>query len=262
MLATLSYTACVLAAHRALAFQQGSVLVQDRFAQHFVDQEMIDAAQARDEPIHYTLLRHRRLEDFFVETAKICSQAVILGAGFDTKFQRYPGLWGRVVEVDSKPMVEFKQKILREQGLTVPDVVIPQGDPVQQFEAILAATDPRLRTLFLGEGFFMYFQLPHILKFFTMAFRHYAHVPYFGFDMMATAYARNLRNAGVVARVAQSGERVLTYSDPEVFETALNPTGLRTDIWFPTRLAQHYLNAPWNKEDDKYVVLATEHEKK
>jgi len=263
MLATLSHTACVLAASRALAFQQGNVLVQDSLAHHFVDQEMIAAVRARDEPVHYVLLRHRRLEDFFVEAARTRSQAVILGAGFDTKFQRYPGLWQRVVEVDSQPMVEYKQKILRDQGLPIPETVIPpQGDPIRQFEIILAATDPRLKTLFLGEGFFMYFQLPHILKFFEMAFHHYTHLPHFGFDMMSEAYARNPHNQAVMRRVATSGERVLTYRDPEIFEPVLNLAGLQTDIWFPTRLARHYLNAPWGKDDDKYVVLATEHEKK
>lgn len=255
MTTPVSHTAQVLAARRALAYQQRNPLVTDHLAHHFVDQPAMALVQQTDESIHYVLLRHRRLEDCYVEAASTCTQAVILGAGFDTKYQRYPGLWKRVIEVDSEPMTRFKQDVLRAQHLPVPEYVVPQGDPSQQFTTILSATNPQQKTFFLGEGYFMYFDVADIQQFFTRALAYYAQLPQFGFDMIAAAYADNPRNRAVMARIAAAGEHVLTCCDPAVFQTVLEPYGIRTEAWFPSRLARHYLQAKWEKEDDKYVMV-------
>lgn len=256
MTAPLSHTAQILAARRALAYQQHNPLVTDHLAQHFVDPPAMALARQTDESVHYVLLRHRRLEDCYVAAASACTQAVILGAGFDTKYQRYPGLWPRVIEVDSKPMVVFKREVLHARHLPAPECVIPRGNPSRQFTAIFSATDPEQRTFFLGEGYFMYFDVARIQQFFTQALAYYAQPPQFGFDMIAAAYADNPRNRAVMARIAAAGERVLTCCDPAVFETVLAPHGIHAEVWFPSRLARHYLQAEWEKEDDKYVVMA------
>ncbi|MBF0106348.1 MAG: class I SAM-dependent methyltransferase [Deltaproteobacteria bacterium] len=252
----LSHTAQVLTARRALAFEQGNPLVLDNLASHFVTAEYMNIARRSDDAVHYVLMRHRVLEDYYVERAKTHRQAVILGSGFDTKFQRHAGLWQRHLEVDTHEMVAHKRDVLTRHHLSVPDFITPEGEAIEQFKQILLATDPSLPTLFLGEGYFMYFSLDHFKGFFDMAFNYYHTQPSFGFDMISDTYPQNPANRAVLERIRAAGEKVMTWCGPEVIKKYFLEKGIDVDVWFPSRLQGHYLKTKWNKEDDKYVVLA------
>lgn len=252
----LSHTAQVLSARRALAFSQNSPLVNDHLAHHFVSGEYSDLAKKTDVPVHYVLMRHRKLEDFFLDQSSACKQVVILGSGFDTKLQRFPRLWEKYFEVEGDEMARYKSAKLKELGLSVPDFITPKGEPAEQFRTILTSTAPHLRTLFLAEGYFMYFGLDHILEFMRMAHDYYKVMPSFGFDMIDESYPDNPDNRNVLERIRASGENVLTWCEADVFKRLFKSFGMNIEIWHPSKLSSHYRQAKWEKADDKYVLIA------
>jgi len=253
-----SHTAQVLAARRALAYRQGCPLCTDSYASMFVTPKYEKIACDTDDKAHYVLMRHRVLEDYYLEqSARGRKQVVLLGAGFDTKRQRYPKKYKKHIEVETVEMVKHKCRILEENGMFLPETLSPRGTAIEQFDQILRGTDPDLATVFIAEGYFMYFELEQILSFFERAISYYSVNPAFGFDMISDSYPDNPRNKTVIERIRKTGEKVLSCCSPSVLSRILTNYHLEVDLCSPSILQRRYLNSVWEGEDDKFVILAS-----
>jgi len=108
-------------------------------------------------------VRTRHIDAVFSEgLASGASQAVILGAGLDSRAYRFSGLLRsvRVFEVDFPPTQEYKKKRVREIFGRLPAGVtyVPIDFAKEDLAAVLerAGYDPRKRTVFVWEGVSFY----------------------------------------------------------------------------------------------------------
>ncbi len=124
-------TATLVAAARALASRDGDPLVDDPFAESLVravgiaafTQALDGTAGIADAPAARLLLdvvavRTRFFDDFFTGAAAAgIRQAVILASGLDARAYRLPWPGGTTVfEIDRTEVIEFKARVLAEQG--------------------------------------------------------------------------------------------------------------------------------------------------
>lgn len=260
----ISHTATLLASRRALATEQGSKLIQDPYAQHFSNPEYMQKAISSDSRVHYVLMRHRKMDDVYRKYADHYEQVVLLGSGFDTKFQRFPGLWGKHIEIEKPEMKKLKSEILKANHLPIPAIHTFESDlsPVDFFNEILRLIDPESRTLFIAEGFFMYFTEQHIFDFFEMAIMHLQRTEKaFAFDMIDRSYLLDANNRAVHERIKKNGETVLTCMDREPFERFFGEHGIQTETFYPSDLQREYYGSEWSGNNDKFVMVASTRER-
>lgn len=177
-----SIMAELIAVHRFMesARPEGERICYDPFAVHFISPEMMktieetarDPARAKAMSEHYERLipgltysiraRVRFFDDFVKRSAdEGLEQLVILGAGYDTRAYRIPGLENvRVFEVDHPGTQSAKTEKIKEIFGMLPDHVryIPVDLAAEDLgQGLLAKGYDRSRnTLFLMEGLVMY----------------------------------------------------------------------------------------------------------
>lgn len=257
----ISHTAQLLSARRALAHDQKSSIIRDRFAQYFCSSEYIHKAKDSDAPVHYVLLRHRKLDDLYQSRSKSKSQVVLLGAGFDTKYQRLKHDWQKHLEVDTKEMINFKRSILKREKLKEPEFLVSDKKwSVNQFtNNICDALNPNLDTTFIGEGFFMYFSEKDLKIFLKTVLDFFSKKPCFAFDMISDIYLSNENNRKTIERIRKNGENVLTCIPPNQVKDLflkLEYKNSELQYYYPSDLQAEYLQSTWTGQNDKYVFIA------
>lgn len=238
-----SFSATVLAARRAAATQAGSALVDDPHARLFVDDPaLLQRCAAEAGAVHAVLLRHRLFEDFVLNPPVPVTQAVLLGAGCDTRYQRHAPLrrlaW---FEVDQPESIDHKQAVLRAHGLPLPRFIPMRIRTLNDLAALLNRLDPAEPTLVLAEGWFMYHERSFV-EVLVKAFNAFFEAPpCWAFDVIDPSAARDEANLQLQARLAQQGE---------VVRSAMGVDDVRhlfaADTWSlqchaPEALAAHYL---------------------
>lgn len=112
--------------------------------------------------IEFILSRERYIDDFLMSRmAKGLSQLVLLGAGFDTRAYRIPGIERvKVFEVDHPATQSVKLKKLKKAGVVIPENVtyVSIDFNIQRLEDRLAECgyDEKAQTLFIMQGVVMY----------------------------------------------------------------------------------------------------------
>jgi len=247
-------SALVLAARRALAYQQNSPIMQDPLAHLFVDDEMMAFAKKTDAPIHYVLLRHRIMDDLLIKFKDSVEQLVILGAGFDTKFQRLDLPENlRFLEVDNDAVLQFKKEKLKQQHYKIPGYcpLIIKG--TENWKEVLMSTDPNKPTMLIGEGFFMYQK--DTLAMLKEAVTYYKKKLYIVFDMIDPALPDSQENQAMRQRLEKGGEKFSGLMPATEIETFFDDLGIKTNIFTPSLLASKYSNVSFDSSKDKYVYV-------
>lgn len=168
-------TSVAVAMARAQESAHDAPLFRDPFAQLFVDaaKASLDASGTTDDEwpplvawvdLFYSrgVVRTRFIDDYLIAaTAGPCKQVVIMGAGLDTRAFRLP--WPRgvhVFEVETPPVVAFKEQVLAGAGADAPShsrTVIEadlRGDWAARLDA--SAFDHRVPTAWVAEGVLPY----------------------------------------------------------------------------------------------------------
>lgn len=168
-------TALMVAAARAIETRRPDALAQDPYAEHFVRAApAADGWPVRPEQVpggeadplwgrlgRYFGLRTRVLDDFVARAAQAgARQAVLLGAGLDTRAYRLEWPAGQVVfEIDTPEVLEFKQDVLDGVGATARATRVPlAADLREEWAGPLTAAgfDPAAPTVWLAEGLLLY----------------------------------------------------------------------------------------------------------
>lgn len=170
-------TATLVAAARALASRDGDPLVEDPFADTLVRAvgiaafvEALDGTAGgsgiADAPAARVLLdvvavRTRFFDDFFTEAAAAgIRQAVILASGLDARAYRLPWPNGTTVfEIDRAEVIEFKARVLAEQGAApTADLRTVAVDLRDDWASALRAAgfDDTAPTAWIAEGLLVY----------------------------------------------------------------------------------------------------------
>ncbi|MFF4409911.1 SAM-dependent methyltransferase [Streptomyces sp. NPDC001404] len=168
-------TALAVAAARAVETSRPDALIQDPYAVRFVEEARppvpmpTTAAEAEADGARrywpdtstYIAVRTRAFDDFFQEAvAAGVTQAVVLAAGLDARAFRLPWPAGTVVyEIDQPLVLDFKLRVLREQGVAAscehrPVAVDLRNDWATALEA--AGFDRSRPTAWLAEGLLPY----------------------------------------------------------------------------------------------------------
>ncbi|KDN19129.1 SAM-dependent methyltransferase [Amycolatopsis rifamycinica] len=163
-------TATMAAVARAIATRADPARIDDRFAEPLVRAVGVDLltrlASGEEPPgelverawIDVAKVRTRFYDAFFREAA--LPQAVILGAGLDSRAYRLPWPAGTVVyEIDRPEVLEFKTRVLAELGAEpAADRRGVPADLREDWPAALSAAgfDPRLPTAWSAEGLLGY----------------------------------------------------------------------------------------------------------
>jgi methyltransferase (TIGR00027 family) len=238
-----SFSSAVLTARRAAATQAGTTLVNDAHARLFVDDPaLLQRCVAEAGAVHAVLLRHRLFEDYMLQPPVPVTQAVLLGAGNDTKFQRHPRLrrlaW---FEVDSPESVARKRATLQAHGLPMPRFIPLRVLTLNDLAGLLGQLDPAEPTLVLAEGLFMYHERKFV-ELLVKAFNAHLEAPAcWAFDVVDPSAASDQANRQLAARLALQGEVVRSAMSAEDVKQ-LFPA----DVWglqchAPETLANHYL---------------------
>jgi methyltransferase (TIGR00027 family) len=168
-------TATLVAAARALASRRGDPLVDDPFAEPLVKAVGIPAftqaldgvaggladAPASRVLIDVVAVRTRFFDDFLIEAAAAgIRQAVILASGLDARAYRLRWPAGTTVfEIDRSEVIEFKVRVLADQGATpTADVCNVAVDLRDDWAAALRAAgfDETAPTAWIAEGLLVY----------------------------------------------------------------------------------------------------------
>ncbi|MCD2189046.1 class I SAM-dependent methyltransferase [Actinomycetospora soli] len=166
-------TALGVAAARAVESRHPAPLVDDPFAQAFVDRAGLDVklpgtatADADSEDTWgamstYMGIRSRFFDEFFTDAAREgIRQVVILAAGLDARAYRLPWPDGvTVYEVDQDAVLEFKDRVLDEESARASVRRVPVTvDLRDDWPAALTAAgfDPSVPTAWLAEGLLPY----------------------------------------------------------------------------------------------------------
>lgn len=164
-------TAFVIACFRAMEKDKQQPLFEDPYAEWFVtDQAMGMARQlATAVPESATMLRFRtRFFNRFVERgiAEGARQVVSLGAGLDMRAHLFAAPGVTHYEVDQGAVVQYKDGVLRQHGLT-PTVSLPYNYLEVDLPAKLveAGFDPDVPTVIVWEGNTMYLPTETIFPF-------------------------------------------------------------------------------------------------
>ncbi|WP_414166773.1 SAM-dependent methyltransferase [Streptoverticillium reticulum] len=168
-------TALAVAAARAVETSRPDALIQDPYAVRFVEEARppvpmpTTAAEAEADGARrywpdtstYIAVRTRAFDDFFQEAvAAGVTQAVVLASGLDARAFRLPWPAGTVVyEIDQPLVLDFKLRVLREQGVAAscehrPVAVDLRNDWATALEA--AGFDRSRPTAWLAEGLLPY----------------------------------------------------------------------------------------------------------
>ena len=128
IVSTVGYTALAVAAARAVETEREDRLVNDPYADALVkaagsnlpENSPLDTAGAGDFVSSYLGVRSRYFDEFFDEAGQAgIRQAVILASGLDTRAQRLDWPEGTAVfEIDQPLVLQFKERVLREQNAT------------------------------------------------------------------------------------------------------------------------------------------------
>jgi len=252
-----SRSALVLAARRALAYEQKSQIIQDPFAHLFINDEIMKFVRKTDAPIHYVLLRHRVIDDLLIKFNGVIEQVIIFGAGFDTRFQRL-NLRNNVrfLEIDSHVLSRYKEEKLKLNNLILPSQKHLIIKTLENWLEALMATDPDRVTMILGEGFFMYHTKENIFAMLKEAVNYYAKPPFIVFDMLDPIYLNSQTNQKIHKRLRKSNENVLSLVPCAELEALFDSLGMKTLVFTPSLLTKKYLQKSWNGRDDKYVLCA------
>jgi methyltransferase (TIGR00027 family) len=172
---SVSWTAVVVAALRAIETHHPDSLVTDPYAEHFVraaqgerklPTRIEEVAGGDDDPIwgrggRYLGLRTRAFDDYFRSAAAAdVRQYVILGSGLDTRAYRLE--WPAdcpLFEVDQAHVQDFKSEVLASVGATPRVHLTRIGVDLREnwYEALLGAGfDPARPTAWLAEGLLLY----------------------------------------------------------------------------------------------------------
>jgi methyltransferase (TIGR00027 family) len=166
-------TALGVAAARAVESRHADPLVEDPFAQVFVDRAGLDvklpgtptadadSAETWSAMSTYMGVRSRFFDEFFLDaTQSGVRQVVILAAGLDARAFRLP--WPDAVtvfEVDRDAVLEFKDRVLDEESARATVRRVPvTADLRDDWPAALTAAgfDPSVPTAWLAEGLLPY----------------------------------------------------------------------------------------------------------
>ncbi|MDX2217301.1 MAG: SAM-dependent methyltransferase [Oculatellaceae cyanobacterium bins.114] len=123
---SVSYTALIMAAKRAIESTQPDRLFDDPFAAQLAGDEVNILIQqwasmgkelehAKKAYTHFVAIRTRFFDDFVMAAAAEVQQLVILGAGMDTRAFRLP--WAaemQIYEVDRPEIMAYKESILKD----------------------------------------------------------------------------------------------------------------------------------------------------
>ena len=250
---TLSRSALVLAARRAVETQAPMPLVDDPYARILTTDEFIEFAERERDATHYVLLRHRVLDDFATQHGH--THAVLLGAGLDTKSLRYPGMG--IIEVDDVEMVQYKKGRLEEAGLSPPNAIAKRIASVTDLLAVMQQVPPGCNSVVVAEGFFMYHSAEWLSEALGAIAGACVPAPNLGFDLLAPEYFTHTNNQGVTQRLRNAGEVAQFGETADSVRGQLESLGYDVEVWTPSRLAKHYLKTEWRGRNDKYVVTAT-----
>ncbi|MGW1197172.1 SAM-dependent methyltransferase [Streptomyces sp. NPDC002536] len=168
-------TALAVAAARAVETSRPDALIQDPYAARFVEEARppapmpTTAAEAEADGARrywpdtstYIAVRTRAFDEFFQDAAAAgVTQAVVLASGLDARAFRLPWPTGTVVyEIDQPLVLDFKLRVLREQGAAAscehrPVAVDLRDDWATALEA--AGFDRSRPTAWLAEGLLPY----------------------------------------------------------------------------------------------------------
>lgn len=144
---------------RALDARSSAPIVNDRFAERFMDERgwnVIEAMRDLTRPWNSILARHRTMDDRLrqVLAEHPDLRVVIIGAGFDTRAFRLTG--GRWVEVDEPAVLEYKNSILPAEQSPNPLVRVPIDFETQSLSDVLAPLGDATRALVVIEGVLLY----------------------------------------------------------------------------------------------------------
>lgn len=246
----------MLAARRAVANEETGNIINDPYAKYFIDDAVRRFARETNTFIHYVLMRHQILEDHLILNSGYFDQILILGAGFDTKAQRYPRLTERIVEVDSPEMITFKQSILREKRLPMARSVPGKLESLADLEGVLNHLDLGKRTAVVCEGFFMYFDKTVVFNLLDLIMDRVKNLAYMGLDMLSPSYLKVEKNLKVHERLSNSEEHVKSYFTDEELISYFKSKGFETMTWYPSKLQRHYYESEWKGNNDKFVLCA------
>lgn len=244
-------SAKVLASRRTIDASLPNSLLNDTYSKIFVDEEMLSFAQKTNSTVHYVLMRHKVLEDYTIGTEHF-EQILLLGAGLDTKFLRYPAKANKILEVDSDDLISFKQNILTDNDLTHPKSHSIKVQFLDDIKRVINSLDKRKPTAIVAEGFFMYFEKPFVFQ----AIQHlteYFNSYFLGFDLLDPTYIESEENRKIHERLKASGEKSLSFISARELDDAFVKEGIHSKVWYPSSLQKRYYGTNWEGRDDKFV---------
>ncbi|MES2354537.1 MAG: class I SAM-dependent methyltransferase [Pseudomonadota bacterium] len=160
---------------RTDAAMMDAVGAKDPFASWFVTDEgrrMATLAAASD-PVFavFNLARYRWFSERLENAATHYSQAIVLGAGYDTRplwMEAFKSGTCRVFLVDMPTTISARHSILQAHGVSLPDWIVPvpcdlDTDDVGQLLSD-AGFQPRQPSFVMAEGLFYYLQSETLLK--------------------------------------------------------------------------------------------------
>lgn len=238
----ISYTAQVIAGRRALCTENHSPYIQDPFAHLFVSDEIRQRCLDTDAPVHGVILRNRLYEDFVVKPPVDFEQMIILGSGFDAKFQKHASLRDKVyIEVDEPDTQNFKQKILEENGLPKPQMVAKRIESLDDFKDVLKMTNPNQRTLLMMEGFTMYQPQGFLFEMLQTCLAYYSLTPCLAFDAMQPQSTWAEDSKQTAKRIEKRGEHIIAFYRPEEIQDFFKSYPVNFEVWSKTKMYEHYV---------------------
>ena len=241
----ISSTAKIICARRALATQQGSIIISDPYAKLFVDQELIDYVKETDAPVHGVLLRNRFYQDFLRDSKP--EQILHLGSGLDTNFQRHSPFQSiSYFEVDVPEMITYKKERLAKENLPLPNYISEKLSSIESFQKILGHLDPKRKTTFLAEGVFMYLDQSFVWELLSKLCDYVEKTPTIGFDFLDKTLENDPHHKEQKAKIEKKGEILRWYARSEDVSQLLEKLGYHeVDFWDRDRMCQRYVGTPF-----------------
>ncbi len=252
----ISYTAQLLAARRAVETLKSSSPVRDEFAHLFTAPEVLSRAEESKNEVHVVLMRHVLIEKYFEEKIPQVEQVVMLGAGFDTKYQRYKRCQEiKFIEVDSPEMINYKIEILNKNSLPVPQFVKKRITKKADWEMVLKQCDLNLPTLFVGEGFFMYQTFDFIRDTLKSVVKEFKKDVYWAYDLLEPRIKKTQIHQESIEKLSEKGEIFRSYLTPDESKLIAEMTGYQIDIWDTQRMHHEFFGEAYHGEIHLFVNL-------
>ena len=254
----ISRSALVLAGRRALAVEQNDSICKDKYAKIFVDNDIYDFVKRTDCQIHGMLMRSRYMEDQLDKCIDNLDLIINLGAGLDTKYQRYIKNHKKIryIEFDKKSVLDFKTLKLKEHSLPIPEFFISNDLNFDNFRKLIVDINPALRVCFIAEGFFMYWPKETLSKLLKLISNHFKSKINFIFDHHQEGINQKRDSLEIQKRLKKSGELTISTLSQSEVASIFTKNNYHFEFITPKELAVLYYNTNWEGHNEKYICSA------